>query len=99
MFCAGLSAHRTNSPGHAVPFGHFSHVLRCAAIQPRGGLPPGAGYPRHDVPFAVHFFQGNKLVLLELNGEFISAWDNIASKLAGIQGAAPPLGVKNFRVK
>jgi len=51
------------------------------------------------VPFAVHFFQGNKLVLLELNGEFISAWDNIASKLAGIQGAAPPLGVKNFRVK
>ena len=47
----------------------------------------------------VHFFQGNKLVLLELNGEFISAWDNIASKLAGIQGAAPPLGVKNFRVK
>ncbi len=56
--------------------------------------------PYHDVPFAVHFFQGNKLVLTEVNGEFISAWDNIASKLGGIEGSAPPsASAKNFRVK
>ena len=31
--------------------------------------------------------------------DFISAWDKIVSKLSGIEAAAPPLGVKNFRVK
>jgi hypothetical protein len=55
--------------------------------------------PYHDEAWAIHFFQGDKLVITTPGGDFISAWDKIAGKLNGITNTAPPLGVNNFRLK
>ena len=55
--------------------------------------------PYHNEKFAAHFFKGGQLVIVKLDGEFLSGWSNVASKLAGIKNAAPPNGFKNFRVK
>jgi hypothetical protein len=55
--------------------------------------------PYHAFPFAAHFFKGDKIVIVELAGEFISGWANAGGKLAGIRATAPPLGASNFRVR
>jgi poly-gamma-glutamate capsule biosynthesis protein CapA/YwtB (metallophosphatase superfamily) len=55
--------------------------------------------PYHDSSWAAHFFKGDKLVITELSGDFISGWANASNKLAGIKNAAPPSGSNNFRVR